>query len=237
MPRRGSRATWPRPTVRTAPALSTRTTSRSSSTTTSYGSRSNAASSSSTPDSATVCARWDSARRRAGNRSRQSDPPTVADATSFAAEYSALYEADLGLAFGLEGGRAGAACCGARAPPSVRSALPAEWQTMRTGVGATRRVRADETGGRDALRDRVRRLLDRVAWLADGEGARHVGLPRVLPAALRLGASALRAPALSHSPDASRARDSARPRRPGAPRRRLRGCSTRLRSSPGARPR
>ena len=29
-----------------------------------------------------------------------SDPPTVADATSFAAEYSALYEADLGLAFG-----------------------------------------------------------------------------------------------------------------------------------------
>ena len=30
----------------------------------------------------------------------QSDPPTVADATSFAAEYSALYEADLGLAFG-----------------------------------------------------------------------------------------------------------------------------------------
>ena len=31
-----------------------------------------------------------------------SDPPTVADATSFAAEYSALYEADLGLAFGAK---------------------------------------------------------------------------------------------------------------------------------------
>ena len=37
-----------------------------------------------------------------------------------------------------------------------------------------------------AVRARIRSLLDRVARVADGEGTRHLGLPRVLPPALRL---------------------------------------------------
>ncbi len=86
-----------------------------------------------------------------------------------------------------------------------------------------------------AVRARIRGLLDRVARVADGEGTRHLGLPRVLPPALRLGATALRAPALPDAADADRRRATARPRRGLAPRGRSSGCCTRPRSSPGAR--
>ena len=62
-----------------------------------------------------------------------------------------------------------------------------------------------------------------------------MGLPRLLPPALRLRPAALRAPALPHAAHAARRRAPARPRRDLAPRGRLRRCSTRRRSSPGAR--
>ncbi len=63
------------------------------------------------------------------------------------------------------------------------------------------------------VRARARRVLDPRARVADGEGARHVGLPRVLPPALRLRAAARRAPALPHAAHAARRRAPARPRR------------------------
>ena len=191
-------------------------TRRSSSTTRRSSAGSSAASSRSTRGCATgLRALGFGAAPDASDAARS---PTTLDAdAAFAGEYSALREADLGRRVRRrrvdELERASRLAASRRS--AVAAAMSAAWRRLLAFV-PTRRA------ARRALRARVRRLLDRVARLADGEGPRHLGLPRVLPPALRLRAAALRAPALPHAADADRRRAAARSRRHLAPRGRVR---------------
>ncbi len=150
---------------------------------------------------------------------------SVDDAAAFAAEFSALQEADLGLALAARvGGLERRLAHLERAARSRRApgrAVTRAWQRLLAFVPTRRAALA-------LFVDRVRRVLDRVARLADGQGPGHVGLPRLLPSALRLGAAALRAPGLPHAAHADRRRPATRRRRDLAPRARVRAAVRRL---------
>ncbi len=99
-------------------------------------------------------------------------------------------------------------------------------------MGSTGGVRPHAEGGSRPLSSRPGGLLVRRARLAARQGTRLVGLPRVLPAAVRLGPAAGVPSALPNPPDSTRARRASGPRRHGPardrPRRSLRGLDRRL---------
>ncbi len=95
-------------------------------------------------------------------------------------------------------------------------------------MGPAACIRPDALGRSAPVLPRVRRLLARGARLADGQGAGHVGLPHLLPPALRLDAAVRAASGLPHAAHADRRRPPARSRRNRPAGGRLR-CSLRRR--------
>ena len=128
--------------------------------------------------------------------------------------------------------RASAASNGAPPPASAASSeARVREELARPAAG----LRADAQGRARPLRAGARGLLVPGPRLADGQGQGHLGLPRLLPPALRLRPAALAGPALPRAPHAPRRGAADGPRRDRPPRDRLRRCSSRARSSRGAR--
>ena len=114
-----------------------------------------------------------------------------------------------------------------RAPPRVCAASReacARDRIRRPRHGA----RSDQEGRSRPLRGRALRLLVPGARLADGEGAGHLGLPRLLPPVLRLQAPAVAGAALPRPAHAARRRAADGPRRKRPARGRLRAALRRL---------